>query len=428
METDQLTRNNEKQNPKSAKSSQQQSSRPIIQSILIVIATCMLLYTFIAVTYLLATETNQSKNESLKEETPSPTINEDTSSPTFTPNAGNVINVLIEEQSIKFAHLLSNDPNANDYDFEASGIVYDSLRDVYWIVFDNLWSLGKISSNFSSFELIQNNNSDVNRDKFGASSFEGIAWDSNSDFFYLLSEAVTFTNNENEESVHHPMIRKIKFDESANVYIEEQTCAVQFMAKTDNKGFESLSLVQIDANDYFIGLCEGNYCGSGDEGRESGNGRAVLFEFEASELTNNSDYGYLMDAGIDCLYKTIETFELPSFLNFSDYSAMNFHSIGNNQFDAVFVSQSDSLFWFGSVELSLEPGIVFDLDKETELIAFPKNGNSEMIFCNVEGVAIIKNSTQFVMVSDKAKSGASPAREQKSESIHVFDLQVSSQV
>eukprot|EP01084_Bolivina_argentea_P205695 351348_1 len=195
--------------------------------------------------------------------------------------------------------IIKNVENANKY--EASGVIYDSSRDVYWVVFDSLYAIGKLTSDLTRNDnnlLVVSNVNGINENEKGLESgYEGITRDPDTDIFYLLTEAQAFTDN-NGDTVNHPVIRAVTYDEQ-ETYTEQQMCVVDFLDASDNKGFESLNLIEIDGQKYFVGLCEGNYCEDGSKGRDPGHGRMILINYEAQVLTaDDTEYKYLMDDGI----------------------------------------------------------------------------------------------------------------------------------
>lgn len=78
---------------------------------------------------------------------------------------------LKEEYTQSIGGMLKHSPNVPK--FEASGVVYDASRDVYWVVFDSLWSIAMLTSDLTRndanmlIESEQNNGDDD-------SGFEGI--------------------------------------------------------------------------------------------------------------------------------------------------------------------------------------------------------------------------------------------------------------
>eukprot|EP01084_Bolivina_argentea_P184870 318838_1 len=98
-------------------------------------------------------------------------------------------------------------------------------------------------------------------------------------------------------------------------------CVVDFLDASYNKGFESLNLIEIDGQKYFVGLCEGNYCDAGSKGKDPGHGRMILINYEPQVLTtDDTEYTYLMDDGIDCIYTVVDQYKLPNYIDFIDYS------------------------------------------------------------------------------------------------------------
>eukprot|EP01084_Bolivina_argentea_P205698 351353_1 len=146
--------------------------------------------------------------------------------------------ILKEEYTKTFGGIINDQTVETAKAFEASGVVYDSLRNVYWVVFDNLWSLAKLQADLTRSEeniLVVNDMYDTNIDVWDESAFEGIAWDYDTDIFYLLTEGVEFENNNGEE-VNLALIRMVSYDEGV-VYIEHDVCAIDFEFASDNKGF-----------------------------------------------------------------------------------------------------------------------------------------------------------------------------------------------
>ena len=143
--------------------------------------------------------------------------------------------------------------------FEASGVVYDASRDVFWVVFDSLHALGKITSDImrSSENLLVHpvNANNVNSDYFNGkdSDFEGITLDETTDTLYILTESVLFKDNMNKV-VYHPVIRQAKYDERST-YTVTSLCAVDFEAPSDNKG---MFLVRKPCPNPFSNVADGN--------------------------------------------------------------------------------------------------------------------------------------------------------------------------
>lgn len=235
-----------------------------------------------------------------------------------------------------------------------------------------------------------------------------------------MTESAEFSNNDGD-TVYHPLVREVQYHDGST-YSENRLCAVDFEAPSDNKGFEGLQLVNVDGEKFFVGLCEGNHCAKGDKGRDAGNGRVVVFGFGQKEI-DDEQYQYLMDVGIGCLYSTMQTVDLPKEIEFEDYAALQFRPRDGESanFDVVIGSQESAAIWVGTAEWTQSEGLKFG---NGTIYQFPKTGNCETQFCNVEGVAML-NDDELVMVSDKAKKGGKQPWicGAKDQSIHIFKVQ-----
>ena len=222
--------------------------------------------------------------------------------------------------------------------------------------------------------------------------------------------------------MYHPLIREVRYDGGA-IYSENRLCAVDFEASSDNKGFEGLQVVAVDGEKYFVGLCEGNYCSHGRKGRESGNGRLVLIGFGPHSISE-AKHQYLVDVGIGCLYSTMDTVALPPAVDFVDYSALQFRPCNDSgdgfNYEVVVVSQESAALWRGKAEWTQQNGLRFG---GGAIYQFPKGGDCQTQFCNVEGVQMLDDDS-FVMVSDEVKGrGKQPwICGQKDQSIHIFKI------
>lgn len=131
-----------------------------------------------------------------------------------------------------------------------------------------------------------------------------------------------------------------------------------------------------------------------------------------------------VDVGIGCLYTTLEIVDLPSEVQFTDYSAVQFRQrnrVGDfGNFDVVVVSQASAAIWQGTAQWTQMEGLTFG---NGSIYQFPKTNDCDTQFCNVEGVAML-NDDEFVMVSDKVKKdGDQPfVCGAKDQSIHIFKV------
>eukprot|EP01083_Nonionella_stella_P075126 204029_1 len=330
--------------------------------------------------------------------------------------------VLKEEYNQRISGLIKN----VDYDdqYEASGVTYDRLRDVYWVVSDNALSIIKLSSDLirtdENLLVFPSADIKINKDDDG---YEGVTHDDENDVFYLLSESVGFDDDDSGDTFHHPILRAVVYDEQST-FTQTQICAVDYDMPSDNKGLEGVDIIVIDGVKYFVGLCEGNYCSKSDAGKDVGHGRILLFEYEPTSIVADGSYEYLiLSEGIQCIHQVINVYELPAYIEFIDYSDIEFKHRNDtdvaNQYYVAIVSQSSAAFWMGEVTWSSVDGPEFNEDYDSEIYEFPRGGDCEVIFCGVEGVTFV-NEYEFVMVSDKANVGSPWVCGSKSESIHIF--------
>lgn len=59
----------------------------------------------------------------------------------------------------------------------------------------------------------------------------------------------------------------------------EESCRTEYTFDGDNKGLEGMMGFRDAKGDlYLLGLCEGNHCSDGAEGRDAGNGRMIVMK------------------------------------------------------------------------------------------------------------------------------------------------------
>jgi hypothetical protein len=145
---------------------------------------------------------------------------------------------------------------------------------------------------------------------------------------------------------------------------------------------------------YLLGLCEGNRCLGGVEGRRPGGGRIQVFRRGRRH------------------WKHVGTIELPGGLWFTDYSSL---SVAGDRIAVV--SQESSALWVGRFTPA-----TWELADGGRVCAFPRDPAGEILYCTVEGVSWLGDG-QVVVVSDKAKVDTQPRRcRGKEQSLHVFAL------
>jgi hypothetical protein len=170
--------------------------------------------------------------------------------------------------------------------------------------------------------------------------------------------------------------------------------ADDFPVDGPNKGLEGLTCVRRAGRAYLLGLCEGNRCKDGPEGRRPGGGRIQVFD------RGGRDWDH---AG---------TIRLPASLWFEDYSSLAV--VGDR---VAVMSQSSSALWVGRLRPS-----GWELADEGRVWAFPPDREGRTIYCSIEGVSWVA-ADRVVVVSDRAKREGQDQRcRAKDQSIHVFAI------
>jgi hypothetical protein len=215
--------------------------------------------------------------------------------------------------------------------------------------------------------------------------FEGIAYDSTAQLFYLLVEA-----REHSNGTYQALI--VEYDDDFK-FLKERPA--DFMFESDNKGFEAISHVRRGDTDYVLALCESNKCKCGAKGRKPGGGRVHLFEKRKKR------------------WKHVQVIALPKSLPFVDYSGM---SIDDGR--VAVVSQVNSMLWVGHFDEA-----EWSWRDEGQLYEFPRSDDGEIQYGNIEGVAWITRR-QIVAVSDRRNKKNQPDKSlsERDQSIHIFDI------
>ena len=94
-----------------------------------------------------------------------------------------------------------------------------------------------------------------------------------------------------------------------------------------------LAIVMRNGTRYLLGLCEGNNCEGGDDGKDPGKGTILVLEFDTS-------------TGLQGNWQVVDQILLPEDLPYQDYSGIDVY---DNEFIVV-VSQSESSMWIGRLD------------------------------------------------------------------------------
>ena len=144
---------------------------------------------------------------------------------------------------------------------------------------------------------------------------------------------------------------------------------------------------------YLLGLCEGNRCKGGGEGRIPGGGRIHVFQ----RGRRNWD--------------RIGKIRLPETVRFVDYSGI---TVAGDRITVI--SQVSSALWLGN----LAPAR-WQVTGAGTSYALPRAADGSIVYGTAEGVSWIAPD-QVVMVSDKTKPDQDRRCRAKDQSIHIFRI------
>ena len=276
----------------------------------------------------------------------------------------------------KLAELLS-DPL--DLRLEASGVL--AKDGIFYVIFDNSPDIGRIDGGLARDAA---GNRLIRQELGHGAGYEDIAHDWTAERFYILVEALP-----------HPgggFMAKVQEHDERGGYLSDAW--LDFPLDRPNKGLEGLACVQRAGRTHLLGLCEGNRCRAGAEGRRPGGGRIQVF----ARGSRRWDH--------------LGTIRLPGSLWFEDYSSL---AVADDRIAVV--SQASSALWVGRFSPSS-----WELADQGTTYGFPLDGEGRTVYCTVEGVSWVA-ADQVVVVSDKAKAGSQHKRcRAKDQSIHVFAL------
>jgi hypothetical protein len=274
----------------------------------------------------------------------------------------------------KLHALLGGSP---DIRFEASGVC--ARGNFFYVIFDNSPHIARIDRSLT----VGHKGNTLLRQRGESVGFEDIAFHDGTKRFLVMIEALPFGD------AYRPLIEE--YDEDFR-FIEYNW--VDFALPCENKGLESLCYVRRGKEDYVLGMCEGNRCKCGKEGRKPGGGRIQVFRKGKAEWDH------------------VGTLKLPKSVRFEDYVALR---VEGDHFAVV--SQMTSALWIGR----LSPKKLEFADKG-ETYLFPRDEKGRAVYGNVEGLAWVTPS-RLVVVSDRRKPGEQhKCCKIKDQSIHLFDL------
>ena len=298
--------------------------------------------------------------------------------------------------------------------FEASDVII--VDDHYYSVCDSNWAIAKIHHSVTPFSDDNIQIGDPKRMKED-SGYEGIFHVEGK--FFVVRESVDLEDAE-DVNEYHAIVEELVIHDDERDYEVVNACPAELAFDGDSKGFEGATgLVGSDGILYMLGLCEGNNCKEGQEGQERGNGRIVL-------MKQVHDISPPLKGGYTCQWQTVRTMELPASAFFKDYSALAIDATGR----VAITSQEDSQVWISTLtdftDGKFNPATTEFSADNVKVYDFPRDGNCNVIYCNIEGIHWYghDNKNVLVAVSDKMKNnGKQDFRcQDKDQSIHFFGL------
>ena len=260
---------------------------------------------------------------------------------------------------------------------EASGVL--AKDGAFYVIFDNLADIACLDGRLSPDS---NENRLIRQEHGHHRGFEDIAYDSSSQRYYVLIESLPRRSG----------LFMAKVQEYGQDLNYRSDAWLAFTLPRPNKGLEGLTCIHRNGETLLLGLCEGNKCKAGAEGRKPGGGRIQVFRHGQKH------------------WDRVAKIRLPRTLLFEDYS-----SIAADGDRLAVVSQVNSALWIGRLAATS-----WDIVDEGITYTFPRNADGQVIYCNIEGVSWT-DSNRIVVVSDKAKSKQELGRE-KDQSIHIFEI------
>jgi hypothetical protein len=275
----------------------------------------------------------------------------------------------------KLAELIS--PPRGSAVLEASGVVAKGRY--FYVIFDNVRRIARVHRSLAP-------QSDAHG-WFGTlrkgEGYEDIAYSPHRRRFYLLIEG-----EKHPDGTYKALIDEC--DEEGNY---ERRRWVDFSFRKRNTGFEGLSAVRWNGQDFLLALCEGNRCRAGRKGRTPGGGRIHVLYRKGTT------------------WQPVARIKLPRRVAFEDYSAVALRG------DRIAViSQQDSRLWIGTLRRA-----DWSVAGDGRIYDFPRTRKGKLRYCMLEGLCWLSDDS-FVLVSDLSKRGHSGRCGRTDQSIHIFKL------
>jgi hypothetical protein len=261
---------------------------------------------------------------------------------------------------------------------EASGVL--AKDGLFYVIFDNLPHIACVGPELSP---AARDNHIIMQEMGHRRGFEDIAYDPWSGRFYVLIESLRRRQGKFMAAVQE---YDAKFRYIGSAWLD-------FPLDRPNKGLEGLTCVHREGQTYLLGLCEGNRCKGGAEGRIPGGGRIHVFR----RGRRNWD--------------RVGTIRLPETVLFEDYSGI---AVAGDRIAVI--SQVSSALWLGYLTPT-----GWQVTGAGTSYRLPADADGSIVYGTAEGVSWIAPD-QVVMVSDKAKPDQDRRCRAKDQSIHIFRI------
>ena len=261
---------------------------------------------------------------------------------------------------------------------EASGVL--ATDGMFYVIFDNLPHIARIDPEISA---AAEGNVVIWQDQGHRSGFEDITYDPWNGRYYVLIESLP--------RGHGRYMAKVQEYDAGFGYTG--SAWLDFPLDRPNKGIEGLACVSRQGQTYLLGLCEGNRCRGGAEGRLPGGGRVHVFRRGRHQ------------------WERLGTIRLPETVLFEDYSGI---AVSGDRIAVI--SQVTSALWIGQLAPS-----GWEVTGMGTTYALPRDAGGEIVYGTAEGVSWIAPD-RLVMVSDKAKPEQDRRCRAKDQSIHIFRI------
>lgn len=269
-------------------------------------------------------------------------------------------------------------PGSMDPRLEASGVL--AKDGLFYVIFDNLPHIACIDPELSR---AAGRNHMIIQERGHQAGFEDIAYDSQAGRYYVLIESLPRGRATFMAAVQ-------EYDED---FRYDGRAWLDFPLDRPNKGLEGLTCVHRDGQTYLLGLCEGNRCKGGAEGRVPGGGRIQVFRRGRRH------------------WDRVAKIRLPETVRFTDYSGI---AVAGDRIAVI--SQESSALWLGR----LAPDS-WQVTNAGLCYALPRTADGSIVYGTAEGVSWIAPD-QVVVVSDRAKPDQDRRCRAKDQSIHVFRI------